>query len=66
MHSDECEYSLLSLMESCLDFANKITELQSMGKEPGVEVMITPKFHADIAGEGIEYAWGVAKSVFSG
>ena len=28
----------------------------------GVRVIATTKFHAEMAGEGIEYLWGVAKS----
>jgi hypothetical protein len=28
----------------------------------GVRVISTTKFHAEMAGEGIEYLWGVAKS----
>jgi hypothetical protein len=27
----------------------------------GVEVMFTPKYHCELAGEGIGYAWGFAK-----
>ena len=30
----------------------------------GVSVIITPKFHAELAGEGIEYSWGVTKGVY--
>ena len=56
------ELSLQCLMESCLDFANEMTELQSMGEKMGVRVISTTKFHAEMAGEGIEYLWGVAKS----
>ena len=55
------ELSLQCLMESCLDFANEITELQSMGEKMGVRVISTTKFHAEMAGEGIEYLWGVSK-----
>ena len=28
------------------------------------EILTTPKYHAEISGEGIEYAWGVAKSMY--
>jgi hypothetical protein len=27
-------------------------------------VIITPKIHAELAGEGIEYSWGVTKGVY--
>ena len=32
-----------------------------MGLELGVEVHITPKFHVELAGEGVEYSCGLAK-----
>ena len=57
-------WSLKYLMASCLDFAEEMTALQHVGHELGVSVLITPKFHAEMAGEGIEYSWGVAKSVY--
>jgi hypothetical protein len=56
------EFSLQCILESCLDFANEATELQTMGEKMGVRVIATTKFHAEMAGEGIEYLWGVAKS----
>jgi hypothetical protein len=57
-------WSLKYLMASCLDFAEEMTALQHVGHTLGVSVLITPKFHAEMAGEGIEYSWGVAKSVY--
>jgi hypothetical protein len=56
---------LKCLMASCLDFAEEMTALQHVGSELGVLVIITPKFHAELAGEGIEYySWGVTKGVY--
>jgi hypothetical protein len=57
-------WSLKYLMASCLDFAEEMTALQHVGHALGVSVVITPKFHAEMAGEGIEYSWGVSKSVY--
>ena len=57
-------WSLKYLMASCLDFAEELTALQHVGNELGVSVLITPKFHAELAGEGIEYSWGVSKCVY--
>jgi hypothetical protein len=57
-------WSLKYLMASCLDFAEEMTALQHVGKELGVSVIISPKFHAEMAGEGIEYSWGVSKNVY--
>jgi hypothetical protein len=57
-------WSLKYLMATCLDFAEEMTALQHVGNELGVSVLITPKFHAELAGEGIEYSWGVSKGVY--
>jgi hypothetical protein len=51
----DLELSLQCLMESCLDFANEIMEVQPMGEKMGVRVISTTKFHAEMAGDGIEY-----------
>ena len=29
-----------------------------------VSILFTPKFHCELAGEGIEYAWGAAKRMY--
>jgi hypothetical protein len=58
------DWSLKCLMASCLDFAEEMTALQHVGSELGVSVIITPKCHAELAGEGIEYSWGVTKGVY--
>lgn len=49
-------------MESCLDFANEISELQTVGEAIDCRVLATPKFHAEIAGEGVEYTWAFSKN----
>ena len=51
-------------MESCLDFANELTQLEYVAQELNSSVLITIKYHAELAGEGCEYTWGVAKSRF--
>jgi hypothetical protein len=58
------QWSLKYLMASCQDFAEELTALQHVGQVLGVTVHITPKFHAEMAGEGIEYSWAVCKSVY--
>jgi hypothetical protein len=57
--------SLQCLMACCLDFAEERTALQHVGDELGAAVIITPKFHAELAGEGVEYSWGISKGVYS-
>ena len=56
------EYSLEILIESCLDFANEISELQTVGEAIDCRILATPKFHAEIASEGVEYTWAFAKN----
>ncbi|KAG7349554.1 hypothetical protein IV203_012151 [Nitzschia inconspicua] len=46
------------------DFQNELTHLQVMANELKVQVMFTPKFHAEMAGEGIEYSWGFVKGSY--
>ena len=58
------EWSLRVLMASCLDSAEEVTALQHVGNELGVSVIILLKFYADLAGEGIEYSWGVLKGLY--
>jgi hypothetical protein len=47
-------WNLKYLMASGLDFAEELTALQHVGSELGALVLITPKFHAKLAGEGIK------------
>ena len=59
-----CNFSLKKLMKLQHDFTKEITLLQFHGKQMGVTVDRTPKCHPEIAGEGIEYAWGIAKLIY--
>ena len=54
--------SLKSLMESCTNCKEEETLLQHMGTKMGIVIDRTPKCHAKIAGEGIQYSWGCAKN----
>jgi len=54
--------SLRLLMANCTDFVNEETALQHLGRHLGLKVIHTPKFHAELAGEGIEHSWACAKS----
>jgi hypothetical protein len=55
--------SLRGLMGNCFDFKTEETALQFLGSQLGLQVMLTPKFHCEFAGEGIEYAWAQAKAI---
>jgi hypothetical protein len=56
--------SLRHIMGLCTDFINEEGMLQTIGKDLGVTVLLTPKCHAEIAGEGIEYLWACAKGAY--
>ena len=56
--------SLRHLLANCQDFREEETALQNLGAQLGVTVQLTPKFHAELAGEGVEYCWAHAKSFY--
>ena len=56
--------ALKTMMESCQDFYEEETLLVHYGRELGVMVLRTPKCHCELAGEGIEYCWGLAKLIY--
>ena len=53
-----------NMLSNCTNFVEEVSLLQSMGQKMGVIVDRTPKCHAEIAGEGIEYTWGHQKNYF--
>ena len=57
-------FSLKKLMKLQKDFNEEIALLQFHREQMGVKVDRTPKCHPEIAGEGIEYAWGISKLVY--
>ena len=52
------------MMMNCNDFANEISQLEHVAKSPGARVIITTKYHAEYAGEGVEYSWDFSKSCY--
>ena len=56
--------SLRHIMSLCTDFVNEEGMLQHIGAGLGVTVLLTPKCHAELAGEGIEYVWACAKGAY--
>jgi hypothetical protein len=54
--------SLRHLVANCTDFKHEETAIQLLGAQLGVTVLLTPKFYAKLAGEGVEYCWAHAKS----
>jgi hypothetical protein len=57
------------LLSQCSDFKNEITALEYLANRLStdsckVNIAFTPKYHCEIAGEGIEYAWGFSKRFY--
>jgi hypothetical protein len=60
----DLQYSLCQILANCRDFKDEETALQHLGRQLGVTVLLTPKFHAELAGEGVEYSWAHAKAFY--
>jgi hypothetical protein len=56
--------SLRRMLSKWPDFASKKTALQILGEENNIQVDRSPKFHAEIAGECIEFCWACAKNLY--
>jgi hypothetical protein len=56
--------SLRHILANCNDFKDEETALEYLGTQLDVTVKLTPKFHAELAGEGIEYSWAHSKSFY--
>ncbi|CAM9150338.1 unnamed protein product, partial [Chrysoparadoxa australica] len=48
----------------CPDFAKETGMLQKLLESKGHVLLMSPKFHPELAGVGIEYSWGKAKQDF--
>jgi hypothetical protein len=40
--------SLVSLMSSCVDFSEEVTELQAKANWVGIKCLLTPQFHCEL------------------
>ncbi len=56
--------SFVAILANCKDFGTEISILQKISQKYGATVWFTPKYHCEIAGEGIEYVWGFVKSIY--
>jgi hypothetical protein len=57
------------LLSQCSDFKCEVTALEDLAARLStasstVRIKYTPKYHCEIAGEGIEYAWGLSKRFY--
>ena len=51
-------------IQECSDFANEVLQLQHIASKLSLAVVMTPKAHLELAGQGIEYSWGYSKFTF--
>ena len=63
------EFCLTHLLSECIDFKSEKSDLEHLASELSnnrnkSSILFTPKFHCELAGEGIEYAWGAAKRIY--
>lgn len=52
------------MLSSCSDFKNQPNLLQELVQQRGHILLSSPKCHPELAGDGIEYAWGHSKRCF--
>jgi hypothetical protein len=63
------QYALSYLLQQCTDFKNEKSDLEHLaaelsGRDTTISILLTPKYHCELAGEGIEYCWGAAKQMY--
>ena len=56
--------SLIEIIENLPDFKTELTLLQYRASQLGVTVECSPKFHPEIAGEGVEFCWALGKNTY--
>ena len=56
--------TLVEILAKCDNFMEEKTFLQLHGRKLGWDIMCTPKCHAELVGEGVEYMWVKAKSAY--
>jgi hypothetical protein len=56
--------SMQHVLSQCEDFRKEVTALQEIFRRRGHILVMTPKGHCELAGEGIEYCWGRMKKYF--
>ena len=63
-------YVLCTLISNCWYFAGEKSAIEvilddlSHKGTPKVELLTSPKYHCELAGEGVEYTWGMMKKYY--
>jgi hypothetical protein len=60
----DLQFLLQNIMAECTDFKPKEMACQYLGLQLGVTDRFTPAFHAELAGECVEYSWAHANAYY--
>jgi hypothetical protein len=63
------QYGLSYLLKQCANFKEEKSDLEHLatelsGRNATIMILFIPKYHCELAGEGIEYCWGAAKRIY--
>ena len=69
---EDQRFALCSLISNCADFKEEKSAMEVFLQElpfkshnnQKIELFVSPKYHCELAGEGVEYAWGMMKQYF--
>ena len=65
-------YILRTLMKECVDFREEESAMEVLLStlslkqqgQPNIQLLTSPKYHCELAGEGIEFCWGLQKRFY--
>ena len=65
-------FALRCLMADCADFKEEKSAMEVLLQELSsksynnqkIDLLVSPKYHCELVGEGVEYAWGMMKQYF--
>ena len=65
-------FVLRSLMMKCADFKEEKSAMEVLldglsaksSNNQSIKLLVSPKYHCELAGEGVEYVWGMAKRFY--
>ena len=66
------KFVLRNLMMNCADFKEEKSAMEVLldrlsaktCNNQSIKLLVSPKYHCELAGEGVEYAWGLGKKFF--
>jgi len=67
---NDAKFLLTNLLSECPSFKYERSAMQKLADDMStlhgrqIKLLISPKYHCKLAGEGIEYAWGLFKKYY--